>query len=172
MENPFEDFETSNTRPELAQAKKPPRARPAKLVFAGVALFATGALVGGVGVSLFPSTSNDMIDVVTSAPTPVPATTQVQEPEESLEPIPMATVTVTESPTCDATAICGGALGNNSDLDQEEPRETSRARADLDPRFSFCYEAISNGYGDYIYGVNPEYGWYEDRDRDGIVCER
>ncbi len=171
MENPFEDFETSSMSPELAQAKRPPRSRPAKLVFAGVALFATGALVGGVGVSLFPSTSNNMINVVVSAPTPIPTATRVQEPEESLEPIPTATVTVTESPTCDATAICGGAL-DSSDLDQEEPRETSRARTDLDPRFSFCYEAISNGYGDYIYGVNPEYEWYEDRDRDGIVCER
>lgn len=172
MDNPFEDFETSKTVQHSTQAARPLGSQSAKFILAGVALFSAGVLVGGVGVSLFPNTSNDMVDVVVSMPTPSPATTQVQEPEESLEPIPKATVTVTESPTCDATVVCGGALENSSDLDQEDSGENSGDRADLDPRFSFCYEAISNGYGDYIYGVNPEFEWYDDRDRDGIVCER
>lgn len=41
-----------------------------------------------------------------------------------------------------------------------------------DPRFGTCREAIANGYGDYVAGVDPEYAWYDDRDNDGIVCER
>jgi hypothetical protein len=41
-----------------------------------------------------------------------------------------------------------------------------------DPRFGTCREAIANGYGDYVRGVDPEYDWYRDGDRDGVVCER
>jgi hypothetical protein len=41
----------------------------------------------------------------------------------------------------------------------------------LDPQFDTCTEAISHGYGPYVKGKDPEYGWYEDRDHDGVVCE-
>jgi hypothetical protein len=41
----------------------------------------------------------------------------------------------------------------------------------LDPRFSYCYQAIDAGYGPYYEGVDPEYGWYDDADNDGVVCE-
>ena len=44
--------------------------------------------------------------------------------------------------------------------------------AGTDPRFGTCKEAIANGFGDYVSGVDPEYGWYRDADKDGIVCER
>jgi hypothetical protein len=40
-----------------------------------------------------------------------------------------------------------------------------------DPRFSYCYEANDAGYGPYYQGTDPEYGWYDDADNDGIVCE-
>ena len=43
--------------------------------------------------------------------------------------------------------------------------------AGTDPRFGTCKEAIANGYGPYQSGVDPEYGWYTDRDKDGLVCE-
>ncbi|MBW9215508.1 excalibur calcium-binding domain-containing protein [Mumia sp. zg.B53] len=41
-----------------------------------------------------------------------------------------------------------------------------------DPRFGTCGVAIAHGYGPYYRGRDPEYSWYIDRDRDGIVCER
>lgn len=41
----------------------------------------------------------------------------------------------------------------------------------LDPRFGTCKEAIASGYGDYVKGVDPEYDWYRDGDKDGIACE-
>lgn len=50
------------------------------------------------------------------------------------------------------------------------PNQSSSSRTD--PRFSTCTEAKRNGYGPYRRGVDPEYGWYQDRDGDGIVCER
>lgn len=40
-----------------------------------------------------------------------------------------------------------------------------------DPRFGTCTEAKSHGYGPYYRGSDVEYGWYDDRDNDGIVCE-
>ena len=33
-------------------------------------------------------------------------------------------------------------------------------------------EANAAGYGPYQRGRDPEYAWYQDRDRDGLVCER
>jgi hypothetical protein len=41
-----------------------------------------------------------------------------------------------------------------------------------DPRFDTCGDAIAAGYGEYRDGVDPEYDWYQDRDRDGVACER
>jgi len=46
------------------------------------------------------------------------------------------------------------------------------ANSSTDPRFRYCTHAIAAGYGPYVAGVDPEYAWYNDRDGDGIVCER
>ena len=40
-----------------------------------------------------------------------------------------------------------------------------------DPRFDTCGAANAAGYGPYLRGQDPEYGWYIDRDKDGIACE-
>lgn len=48
---------------------------------------------------------------------------------------------------------------------------TSGGSSSLDPRFSTCSQAKSRGYGPYIRGVDPEYSWYRDADKDGRVCE-
>ncbi|MFG1943947.1 thermonuclease family protein [Nonomuraea sp. NPDC048826] len=41
-----------------------------------------------------------------------------------------------------------------------------------DPRFRTCGAANAAGYGPYRRGRDPEYAWYQDRDGDGLVCER
>ncbi|MFB4290929.1 thermonuclease family protein [Nonomuraea sp. ATR24] len=41
-----------------------------------------------------------------------------------------------------------------------------------DPRFRTCGDANRAGYGPYYRGQDPEYAWYQDRDGDGVVCER
>jgi hypothetical protein len=41
-----------------------------------------------------------------------------------------------------------------------------------DPRFDTCRRANAAGYGPYRSGADPEYDWYQDRDHDGLVCER
>lgn len=40
-----------------------------------------------------------------------------------------------------------------------------------DPRFDTCGAATDAGFGDYVRGRDPEYGWYTDGDDDGTVCE-
>lgn len=41
----------------------------------------------------------------------------------------------------------------------------------VDPDYGTCAIAQANGAGPYIQGVDPEYEWYTDRDKDGMVCE-
>jgi len=63
------------------------------------------------------------------------------------------------------------ALGQAPVL-QPTPVPTQAPQAGTHPKFSSCAEAARNGYrGPYLRGVNPEYGWYQDRDKDGQVCE-
>jgi hypothetical protein len=38
-------------------------------------------------------------------------------------------------------------------------------------RYDTCAEAIDADGGNYLFGIDPEYRWYEDRDGDGVVCE-
>jgi endonuclease YncB( thermonuclease family) len=45
------------------------------------------------------------------------------------------------------------------------------APSGTDPRFGSCREATANGYGPYVAGQDPEYGWYRDGDGDGVNCE-
>jgi hypothetical protein len=40
-----------------------------------------------------------------------------------------------------------------------------------DPRFATCKAAKAAGYGPYRAGIDPEYDWYRDADKDGMVCE-
>ncbi|HEY6737460.1 MAG TPA: excalibur calcium-binding domain-containing protein [Actinopolymorphaceae bacterium] len=55
---------------------------------------------------------------------------------------------------------------------EPEPESKPEPEPDTDPRFRTCGEANDHGYGPYVEGEDPEYDWYIDRDRDGVVCER
>jgi hypothetical protein len=55
---------------------------------------------------------------------------------------------------------------------QSTPAPTQVPQAGTHPKFSSCAEAARNGFrGPYVRGINPEYAWYQDRDKDGSVCE-
>lgn len=41
-----------------------------------------------------------------------------------------------------------------------------------DPDYGTCKQAIAAGKGPYYRDRDPEYAYYNDRDRDGVVCER
>lgn len=40
-----------------------------------------------------------------------------------------------------------------------------------DPDYGTCIVVRANGAGPYRQGIDPEYGWYRDGDKDGMVCE-
>jgi hypothetical protein len=52
------------------------------------------------------------------------------------------------------------------------PRDASSSSGRTDPQFRTCGDAIDAGYGPYRQSSDPEYDWYQDRDDDGLVCER
>ncbi len=52
-----------------------------------------------------------------------------------------------------------------------QPVATPAPNSGTDPRFPYCTDAKAAGYGPYVEGEDPEYGWYRDADSDGIVCE-
>ena len=76
-------------------------------------------------------------------------------------------------------ADCGKQIINVAQVSVPKPGtapsttapSTSGSSSSLDPRFSTCSQAKSRGYGPYIRGVDPEYSWYRDADKDGRVCE-
>jgi hypothetical protein len=90
-----------------------------------------------------------------------PVVTNSETPSApSSEPAPTVTRTVPQTATATPSSIPAEGVTEQS--------ETSA----LDPRFNTCGEANAAGYGPYVSGVNPEYDWYIDRDKDGIDCER
>jgi len=60
-------------------------------------------------------------------------------------------------------------LGSGSNSNQETP--PSSGGNGLDPRYGTCAAAKAAGFGPYRSGVDPEYAWYRDGDKDGTVCE-
>lgn len=73
---------------------------------------------------------------------------------------PLMRVPELASTTEDPNAGRGGASGSSGG-----------SSGGLDPRFRTCGDANAAGYGPYVSGQDPEYGWYIDRDRDGVACE-
>ncbi|GAA3840730.1 hypothetical protein GCM10022226_74070 [Sphaerisporangium flaviroseum] len=68
--------------------------------------------------------------------------------------------------------IWSGKCDSGSSPPTPKPTPTPKPPTANDPRFDTCAEANRNGYGPYRRTVDPEYNWYQDRDGDGIVCER
>ncbi len=66
-----------------------------------------------------------------------------------------ATVTINPNAVDGAPPVGGGGSGDGV----------------VDPDFGTCTIAKANGYGPYIRGVDPEYEFYRDADKDGSVCE-
>jgi endonuclease YncB( thermonuclease family) len=85
---------------------------------------------------------NEEPEAVSAAASPEPATA---------EPATAGSVATAPDAASDPTSITGSGSA--------------------DPRFETCEAAIAQGFGPYTAGVDVEYGWYIDRDSDGIVCE-
>lgn len=88
------------------------------------------------------------------------AAAETAAPKVTPTPTSSATPTPTPTPTASPTPTT---------LPEPEPEPAQQPTTD--PRFDTCGEAIAVGYGPYIRGVDPEYDWYRDGDKDGDVCE-
>jgi hypothetical protein len=105
-----------------------------------------------------------ILETTTSPPvvTPTESPTTIPTTSDSV-PEPVATDSVGLDVTTGVDDDDGGIVAVIPAADDEN---------NLDPRFRYCTHAIGSGYGPYYAGIDPEYAWYTDRDRDGIVCER
>lgn len=75
-------------------------------------------------------------------------------------------------PTAQSFVLGGGSEEvTSTPAPQPDPVPSMTTGSGLDPRFGTCREAIAQGYGPYVHGRDPEYDWYQDRDRDGVLCE-
>lgn len=70
-----------------------------------------------------------------------------------------------------ATSVAALALVGSAGLYLARTAEGTDAGSGLDPRFATCLQAKAAGYGMYQKDRDPEYAWYRDLDRDGLVCE-
>lgn len=52
-----------------------------------------------------------------------------------------------------------------------EASEPAPEQPATDPDMGTCKAAKAAGYGPYVQGQDPEYAWYRDADKDGVVCE-
>jgi hypothetical protein len=64
------------------------------------------------------------------------------------------------SVTHGSAVSAGGATGGNGSGDGK-----------TDPNYGTCKAAKAAGRGPYIKGIDPEYAFYRDGDKDGKVCE-
>lgn len=104
-------------------------------------------------------------------PTPAPTLTVSPSPTPSEAGGPSPTPTSTDEVSAGAGAGVGGGAGGGSEED-DDIAVVVPSSDNLDPQFRYCTHAIAAGFGPYYAGKDPEYAWYQDRDGDGIVCER
>lgn len=65
----------------------------------------------------------------------------------------------------------GGPPPAPAETSAPAPVDEPVAVGDTDPDWGTCTEAKKHGGGPYVKGVDPEYSFYRDGDKDGTVCE-
>ncbi|MDX6740078.1 excalibur calcium-binding domain-containing protein [Actinocorallia sp. A-T 12471] len=97
-------------------------------------------------------------------------------PQAAARPTTTVVVTVTETVTVTASPSRRPRTPTPTAKPKPKPKpkpSTPKPAAPAnDPRFGTCAAANAAGYGPYVQGSDPEYAWYIDRDKDGVVCER
>lgn len=173
MENPFAELERREQPSSNSSSMVTPtpgvldgrRSVWAKVVFVALPALLLGVAIGFLLCGLLRG-SDSSLPVVGSSVSP-DVGYRLGESATPVEPLP-----VDPSASVDSS-IVDSELNDVGDIDDSKTDgRISTEEAPLDPRFTYCYEAVASGYGDYVNGIHPEYEWYDDRDNDGIVCER
>ncbi|GHH63142.1 hypothetical protein GCM10017673_03500 [Streptosporangium violaceochromogenes] len=103
---------------------------------------------GGPAVPLATGTPGD------TAPTPPTGAPRPAVPAVTTPPVaPRTTPRTAAPPALAATAPPAAASGGG------------------DPRYPDCATAVKNGYGPYFRETHRQYGWYVDKDGDGVACD-
>lgn len=149
--------------------------KPSKSLLSRVGFWLSLVMVGlSILGAWLPSTFENL-RVEETVPVGSATTTGDLKPYPSPNP-PPSTASATPK-MADSSNSSGATSGDKSTHDDggvmpAPSTEITLIEEQLDPRFRYCTHAIAAGYGPYYYGIDPEYSWYNDRDGDGIVCER
>ncbi|WP_026256759.1 excalibur calcium-binding domain-containing protein [Actinopolymorpha alba] len=108
----------------------------------------------------------------TASPSPTPTTSSgSSDASGAPRPRPPARSTTPSSTPDNGDHTRDRGDGRDRDRDREYPRPRWPREGDLDPRYRTCAQVRAHGYGPYYIGKDPEYFWYPDRNRDGVVCD-
>ena len=125
------------------------------------------------GLWLTPAERDAIVGVLSSCPDqPLPAGSTVPPAPAPARPAPAAPPArpAPAAPAQPAPAPAAPAPAPVAPPAQPAPEPAQPAGTD--PDYGTCKEAIAHGAGPYVQGVDPEYAWYRDADKDGVVCER
>ncbi|MFI5428251.1 excalibur calcium-binding domain-containing protein [Aeromicrobium sp. UC242_57] len=101
------------------------------------------------------------------------ATEKLESQQEALVDDAVSDAVAAERPS--AASSIDKAVASAVKKAANKPAPAARPQplaSSTDPHFGTCGEANAAGYGPYRRGADEEYGWYQDRDGDGLVCER
>ncbi|MEU4692361.1 excalibur calcium-binding domain-containing protein [Actinoplanes sp. NPDC023714] len=129
------------------------------LVFLGVA-----GVIAAIGITIGAITEDDTDGQQVVAGASTPAAAQQRAVAAAKTPKTAAT-----TPKTAATAKPAATKPPTKAATVED--EEDESDGGTDPRFATCAKANAAGYGPYMRGVDVEYAWYRDRDKDGQVCE-
>lgn len=138
--------------------------------------------IAGLGALVLLGSWLGAASMFTSGPGPVADSPRVIDSTSAAPGVgagPTASGTTPSAGTTGGPTAGGCATGTGCEdrpvSGRTTPRSPQPARSGSpnDPHYDRCEEAKAHGYGPYVRGEDPEYGWYrlEDTDDDGVVCE-
>ncbi len=110
------------------------------------------------------------VETITT-PNAVESETPSEEPSPEPSPSPSPAPTTTEPAPVPEPAPAAPVVAEPAPVAPVVTEPAPAAAPASDPDFGTCKNAVAAGYGNYVRGVDPEYGWYRDADGDGVVCE-
>ena len=166
--------------PTLPGIQLPPPAAESSekrtMILSGVAVVLLICLIAGIiGAALRADDTRHHAGAVTStSPTSsTPPATAPAVPAPTTRPAtPSPTTSAKPKPSPKGPSPTRPSPTSTTTKPSPRPTTTTPpAGGGTDPRYRTCAEAKRRGYGPYYRGQDPEYAWYKDPDKDGVVCE-